>query len=105
LLRRRGWSVIYLGPSMPLEDVAKMASESGAPIIVFVAMTEEPARALLQWPRFFPHAARAGRPVIGFGGRIFTEDPTWRKQTPGWFLGASLREGFATLETILAGLS
>jgi MerR family transcriptional regulator, light-induced transcriptional regulator len=102
LLRRQGWPVAYLGSSTPLEDVATMARETRACVVAFVAMTEGPARALMQWPRFFPGAADGGPPVIGFGGRIFTENPGWRAQIPGLFLGASLRDGFQRLDSLLS---
>jgi len=71
------------------------------PIVVLVAMTEEPARALLNWAHDLPEAARTGRPVIAYGGKIFSDDPTWRERMQGVFLGATLQEGIRRLDDFL----
>jgi len=101
LLRRRRWPVMYVGQSTPLDDLAKFAGQMPPLALVFSAMSEESAEALQAWPQSFPDAARMGRPIIGYGGRIFNEQPGWRAKVPGVFLGATLEEGVATLERIL----
>ena len=101
LLRRRRWPVAYLGQSLPLADLARLTRDLKPLAIVFVAMTEEPAKALAEWPRWLPEAHRTGRPLVGFGGRIFTTQPEWQEKVPGTFLGATLTEGLANLERML----
>jgi len=101
LLRRRHWPVAYLGQSVPLPDLVAFAQEMRAPVIVFVAMTEGPARLLAEWPRWFPDSVRGGRPVITFGGLIFTEHPEWRERVPGKFLGSTLQEGVEALDRLM----
>jgi DNA-binding transcriptional MerR regulator len=101
LLRRRRWSVAYLGQTVPLPDLATFVQETKPPAVVLVAATEEPARALAEWPQHLPNAAKSGRPIVAYGGRIFTEQPEWREKTPGTFLGASLQEGIVALERLL----
>ena len=64
-------------------------------------MMEEPARALADWPRWLGDMVQAGRPVMGFGGRIYNEQPEWRDKGPGIFLGTSLAEAVETLERLL----
>lgn len=101
LLRRLRWPVAYLGQAVPLPDLATLARQLQTPAIVFVAMTEKSAAALADWPVHLPEAAQSGRPIIGFGGRIFTEQPEWRARVPGIFLGASLRDGAQALDRLL----
>jgi MerR family transcriptional regulator, light-induced transcriptional regulator len=101
LLRRRRWPVAYLGQTVPLPDLATFVQEMKPPAVVLVAATEESARALAEWPQHLLEAARTKRPVIAFGGRIFTEQPEWRGKTPGIFLGATLQEGIVALERLL----
>lgn len=101
LLRRLRWPVIYLGQTMPISEMAAFVTEVGASVIVFVAMSEETARALADWPRWLPAVAWSKRPVVTYGGRIFAERPELAKQVPGLLLGRSLREGVETLNRML----
>jgi hypothetical protein len=101
LLRRLRWSVIYLGQTMPLSDIAAFVDEVDAAIIVFVAMIEETAQALADWPNWLPKSAQEKRPVVAYGGRIFSERPELAEQVPGVLLGKSLQEGVETLNRML----
>jgi len=101
LLRRQGWPIAYLGQSLPLPDLARFVKEIRPLAVVLVAMAEEPARALTEWPRWLPEAYSNNRPLIGFGGRIFTLQPEWRTKVPGVFLGPSLSEGVSKLDALL----
>ena len=101
LLRRRRWPVAYLGQAVPLTDLASLIQEVKPPTVALVATTEPAAQALAEWPRCLPGVLEARRPVIAFGGRIFTEQPEWRARVPGVFLGATLQEGVDTLERTL----
>jgi hypothetical protein len=101
LLRRRRWPVAYLGQTVPLADLAQLVKDMRPPAIVFVATTDKPAQALSQWPRYLPGVLESKRPIVAFGGRIFTEQPEWRDQVPGIFLGESLQGGVDKLEGLL----
>jgi DNA-binding transcriptional MerR regulator len=101
LLRRLRWPVIYLGQTMPFSDLGAFFKDVGASLVVFVAMTEEPARALRDWPHWLSDAARTKRPLVGFGGRVFVEHPEMAEQTPGIFLGRTLQDGIETLDGML----
>ena len=101
LLRRRRWPVAYLGQSLPLPDLARFVAEVQPLAIVLVAMTEEPAQALAEWPAHLPEAAAAGKPLVAFGGYIFTYQPEWRARVPGLFLGDSIIEGLTRLDALL----
>jgi len=68
---------------------------------VVVAMTEEAASNLVDWPEWLQDATSKIRPVFGFGGRIFVEKPEWRSKVPGIYLGNSIEEGISTIEKLL----
>ena len=105
LLRRLRWPVIYLGQTMPLDDLVTFVNEVSASILVFVAMTEETARTLAEWTHWLSDAAESGHPIVGYGGRIFTEHPELTEQMPGVFLGKTLQEGVALLDRMLHELN
>lgn len=101
LLQRLRWPIVYLGQSVPLASLAVLVGSLEPPIIVFVAMTEETAQALRHWPDELPQVARAGRPIIGYGGRAFADHPELATQIPGVLLGKTLQEGIETLNRLL----
>jgi DNA-binding transcriptional MerR regulator len=101
LLRRRRWPVAYLGQSIPLKEVAAFVNQVSPAAIVMVAMTEEPAAALVNWPEALPEVAAAQQLIFGFGGRIFNQESEWRSRVPGIFLGTTVDEGVRKLESML----
>jgi MerR family transcriptional regulator, light-induced transcriptional regulator len=101
LLRRRRWPVIYLGQSLPLQDLAGFIRSLNPCLVVLVAMAEDSAAELAEWPAWLPLASQTGKPVIGFGGRIFTQNPEWQTRVAGVYLGDTLDEGLASIERIL----
>ena len=101
LVRRRRWPIAYLGQSIPLAEVAKFVRETHPSALVLTAVTEEPALALAEWPKWLPEAAQTGEPIVGYGGPIFNERPELRAKVRGIFLGTTLQEGVETLERIL----
>ena len=92
LLRRR-WPVAYLGQAVPLGDFANFVRDIRPSAVVLVAMREETAAALSEWPQWLPEAAQSGRPPVGFGGRIFSLNPEWTPRVPGTYLGSTFRQG------------
>jgi MerR family transcriptional regulator, light-induced transcriptional regulator len=101
LLRRRRWPLAYLGQSIPLIDLAEFVERIAPLAVVVVAMTDEPAAALVDWPEYLPDAAGSEKPIFAYAGRAFTEKPEWRAKVRGLFLGTDLLEGVDTLERVL----
>ena len=99
LLRRQGWPVAYLGQNVPFRDLADFVDEIHPRAVVLVAMCEEPAQALAEWPQWINQSN--GNPVITFGGRAFVVRPELQGKVPGIYLGNSLQEGITSLNTIL----
>lgn len=101
ILRRRRWPVAYLGQAVPLPDLASFVRDLRPAMVVLIAMTENVAAELADWPHWLPEAAQSGRPVIGYGGRIFQQQPEWRLRMAGNYLGNNFREGLANIEKYL----
>lgn len=101
LLRRRRWPISYLGQSVPLDDLARFVRETSPLAIVLVAMREETAQALSAWPDAMPDVAAQGHPLVGYGGRIFVDQPEWRARVPGVYLGDDICSGVDALERYL----
>jgi len=101
LLRRRRWPVAYLGQAVPLPDLAAFARDLRPSMIIMIAMTENAAAELSEWPVWLPEIAQTGKPHVGFGGRIFRVQPEWRLRMAGTYLGDNFRDGLVTIENLL----
>jgi DNA-binding transcriptional MerR regulator len=99
LLRRQGWSVAYLGQNVPFHDLAIFIDNIQPPAVVLVAMREEPARALAEWPQWIKQVG--GNPVIAFGGRAFVVQPELQKKVPGIYLGEAIEDGLINLVSLI----
>jgi DNA-binding transcriptional MerR regulator len=105
LLRRLRWPVLYLGQTMPLPSLSMFIEDLAPSIVVFVAMTKEPAQALVEWPHWLPEVARDQHPMLGFGGLAFNEDAELVEQVQGIFLGNTLQEAVQKIDTLLHHLN
>jgi MerR family transcriptional regulator, light-induced transcriptional regulator len=101
LLRRARWPVAYLGQAVPLADLATIVRDLAPAMIVATATSPEAASALAEWPQHLPDAARSGHPVVCYAGRVFDQSPEWRQRVQGMYLGATLRDGWQTIESFL----
>ncbi len=101
LLRRRRWPVAYLGQNVPLSDLASFIREIKPNLVVLVAMMEETAGRLVEWPQWMPEVVQTGKPMITYGGRVFTEHPEWHIRVPGKYLGSTIDEGISNIESLL----
>lgn len=101
LLRRRRWPIAYLGQAVPLEDLANIVKDINPSLIVLVAMTEEAALELVDWPKHMPEIDQSNHPIIGYGGRAFMMNPELRLRMKGLYLGNSFKEGLDTIERLL----
>jgi DNA-binding transcriptional MerR regulator len=105
LLQRLRWPIVYLGQTMPLSALSPLVEALEPSMIIFVAIMDEPAQALLQWPDYLPKAAQTGRPIVGFGGRAFLQHPELAKQMHAVMLGNTLQEGVDTVNRLLHDLN
>lgn len=101
LLRRRRWPVAYLGQSVPLPDLTAFVHDLHPSMILAIAMTENAAAELSEWPVWLPEIAQTGKPPFGYGGRVFRNQPEWRLRMAGTYLGDNFRDGLAMIESLL----
>jgi DNA-binding transcriptional MerR regulator len=101
MLRQRRFPIIFLGQSVPLRDLANFVEDIKPSLIVLSAVTEETARSLVEWTKWMPEVAHLGKPLVGYGGRIFTVELSWRTRIPGIFLGEDLNEAIEKIEQLL----
>jgi len=101
LLRRRRWPVAYLGQAVPLPDLAGFVHDLHPSMIVTIAMTENSASELVDWPHWLPEVAQSGKPGFAYGGRIFVQQPEWRLRMAGTYLGDNFQTGLNNLERLL----
>jgi DNA-binding transcriptional MerR regulator len=101
ILRRRRWPVAYLGQAVPLPDLAGFVRDLNPSMLILIAMTENVAAELVDWPLWLPEVAQAGKPIVGYGGRVFQQQPEWRLRMAGNYLGDNFRAGLNTIEKML----
>lgn len=101
LLRRRRWPISYLGQAVPLRDLASFVGDLNPSMVVLIAMTENSASELVEWPDWLTEAAQTGKPIVGYGGRIFAVQPDWRDRMEGIYLGDTFRKGVTTIERLI----
>lgn len=104
LLQRLRWPVVYLGQSIDLEDLIKFVDDLNPSMVVFVAMTEDAALALSQWPEWFSKQQEESKLIVAYAGYIFAQDATWIERVPGTYLGDTLLDGLDTANDLLRDL-
>jgi methanogenic corrinoid protein MtbC1 len=98
LLRSRGYQADFLGPDLPLDDLADHARYEKPHMIILTATTRDSALNLERMQDKLSRLRPA--PLFGYGGFAFVYDPALRTRVPGIFLGETLA---AAVENI-AGL-
>jgi len=100
LLRNEGFHVEYLGPDVPLEDLADYAKYEKPKMIILSAMTEPAALELRSMQRLLNRLRQP--PVFAYGGRAFNLRPELRSQIAGVFLGETLAVAVENTNRLLA---
>lgn len=85
-LRYHGYDITYLGANVPLTNLDTTIDELKPDLVIFTAMQLDAAAGLMQVAqRLADHKV-----VLGFGGRIFSTQPSLQGIIPGIFLGERL---------------
>jgi methanogenic corrinoid protein MtbC1 len=96
LLREAGYRVEYLGPDIPLNDLADFICEDTPKMLILSATLKESAIALERFATLLEKCPQP--PVFGFGGSAFIVHRELTDRVDGVFLGPSLSQ---TLEAVL----
>lgn len=101
LLRSEGFRVEYLGPDIPIEDLADYASYEMPGMIILSASSEESARNMKRMQDLLKDIRP--KPIFGYGGRAFDLKPALRSEVPGNFLGSNLETALQNTRSLLKG--
>lgn len=99
LLRAEGYRVEFLGPDLPLEDLADYASFERPNMIVLSATMTESALELKGMQNRLKKIRSA--PIFAYGGAAFRNKSSVRQEVTGVYLGDSLQEGLDTIRLLL----
>jgi MerR family transcriptional regulator, light-induced transcriptional regulator len=99
LLRDSGYRVEFLGPDIPLEDLALYAKNEKPRLIILSATLKNSALKLIYFGSLMEEITP--RPIFGFGGAVFNSDPGLISQVPGVYLGRTLTDSLAKVKTLV----
>ncbi len=99
LLRSYGYRVEYMGPDIPLEDLADYASYIHPSLILLSAATKDNALEMKKLKALLDRQRPV--PLFGYGGRAFLLQPVLREQVPGHYMGDSIEEAIANARALL----
>jgi DNA-binding transcriptional MerR regulator len=100
LLRSNGLRIEYLGPDIPLEDLADYASYEHPDMIILTASLEPAA---MEMARFKEKLSKLRPvPVFAYAGRAFDLKPDLRTKIPGLYLGRHMDEAVSTIRSMLS---
>lgn len=98
LLLRRGWDVLYLGASIPVQALNESVAQVDPALIIVSAQQLHTAANLLDVANILhEHSA-----MLGYGGRIFNHVEALQELIPGHFLGESLEIALGNVERLLS---
>ena len=85
-LARRGISVRYLGPNLPLDGLGAIVARHHPAVVVLSAQSPETARKM-RWAARALHEGAPPYPQLVFGGQAFNTDPKLRASVDGTYVG------------------
>src|SRR5579864_3377340 len=100
-LARRGVTVRYLGPNLPLEGLAAIVARHHPAAVVLSAQSQETARKL----RRAAQAVQDGpppHPRVVFGGQAFNSDPKLRASVEGTYVGPDAAAASDAIASLIA---
>ena len=100
MLRSSGFRVEYLGPDIPLDDLAEYARYEHPDMVVLTASMESTAEELIKINGKLARLHPA--PELGFGGQAFVEKPELRRRIPGIYLGDTLEQGASAVQSLFS---
>lgn len=99
LLRSEGYRVEYLGPDIPIEDLADYSSDVLPTLVVLSASSDFTAREMRRMQEMLK-GVRSG-PVFAYCGEAFKLNPRLANEIPGKYLGNPLDQEFLTAKELL----
>jgi methanogenic corrinoid protein MtbC1 len=99
LLRSEGYRVEYLGPDIPIEDLADYASYEMPAMVILAASSEYSAREMRRMNDLLKKVRPM--PIFGYGGRAFDLQVELRKEIQGTYLGGTFESVLENIQNLL----
>lgn len=99
LLREIGYRVEFLGPDLPLDDLAAYVMEEPPKMLILSATLADSAGSLANFPKKLHKAKQI--PLFGFGGSGFNTRQNLIKRIDGIYLGPMLGLSLETIRTTI----
>lgn len=99
LLRNAGYRVEYLGPDIPLDDLATYVGDITPRMVILSATITDSAVDLVKFPDKLQKLKQP--PLFGYGGAAFSIDPNLIEQIKGTYLGKSLTQSVDTVKQMV----
>lgn len=99
LLRSNGFRVEYLGPDIPLQDLAEYASFEHPDLIILTASMDSAARELISFQEKLANLRPA--PRFAYAGSAFDASSELRRIIPGEYLGQDMNQAVSFIRTHL----
>jgi methanogenic corrinoid protein MtbC1 len=100
-LLRRSYRVVYLGPNLPVEDLATAVARLQPDLVCLSATMPEAAQRLVDEIGPLLASGRLQAP-LGFGGQAFNQDLELTARLPGLYLGPDASAAVSTVESLLS---
>jgi MerR family transcriptional regulator, light-induced transcriptional regulator len=106
-LSRHGYQILYFGADLPLPDLLATVREVRPPLVLLSATMECTAARMVETVTALRSSINGvglatEPPQIGYGGRIFVEQPALQRRIDGVFLGRDARETVDAVDRMLA---
>lgn len=99
LIREAGYAIEYIGPDIPLDDLAEYAAEEKIDLIILSATTVESGKLLSGFKQLMDSHKRS--PIFAYGGAAFSYQPDLKDTTPGIYLGKTLSQSLERVQSLL----
>lgn len=99
LLRSEGFRIEFLGPDIPIDDLADYASYEHPGLVILSATSKSSAREMRRLQGLLEQTRPT--PSFGYGGRAFDLQPNLRSEIPGIYLGDTLEAALITVKELL----
>lgn len=99
LLRDAGYRVEYLGPDIPLDDLAEFICEDTPKLLILSATLKESAVSMAGFSALLHKCKQP--PVFGFGGSAFIFNRELIDRVDGVYLGPSLHQTIETIQKLI----
>jgi methanogenic corrinoid protein MtbC1 len=90
-LRRAGYQVRYIGKDVPINDFLQAVQRERPALVLLSASMDEAAQELASLTALLA-SQESYRPIIGYGGRAFQQNPAWRQTITGVYMGDTAYE-------------